>query len=423
MEMKIKDIVKKYELDKKVSIVAVSGGVDSMVLLELLQKSLPSNRLVVAHFNHGIRKDSILDEKLVKTVSEKIGLEFVSSAADGKKKDEATLRKIRYDWLRKVRDQEGADYIITAHHLDDQLETILLKLVRGSGPLQMWGMRELSGNIMRPLLGISKQEIISYAKEYHLKYRDDQSNKDIGYARNRIRRNVIPELEKINSSVKKTLAPNIKLAEELRSYISSEVVKLEKKARLDNKLRLASLEKTNPFLAKELIRQVLGDQLGSPKEIYSKNVDEIFALLDKSGTKRTSISGLLITKDYEWLTFGSEEANDIEEIRFLLEKELIFNGFKLRAHLGVADTTLKNILLPIEFSDNLKVRVWKKGDKIKTASGTKKLQDIFVDAKISQDERRRWPVVTRLNQIIWVPRLAASHDAGRSKKNLIIEVE
>lgn len=423
MEVQIKDKVKKYGLNKKISIVAVSGGVDSMVLLELLRKLLPSNRLIVAHLNHHIRNDSSLDEKLVKRVSEKLGLEFVSIAADGKKRDEASLREIRYDWLRKVRVQKGADYIITAHHLDDQLETMLLKLVRGSGPLEMWGMRELSGNILRPLLHISKQELTSYAKGHNLKYRHDQSNEDITYARNRIRKNVIPELEKINLSVKKTLVPNIKIAEELMSYVSSEVAKLEKRARLGSKLKLEVLKKADPFLVKELIRQVLGDQLGSTKEIYSKNIDEIFALLDKQGTKRTKILGLLVTKDYEWLNFGSEEVHDTYEVSLLLDKEFVFNNFKLRAYLGVADTAVNNILLPTEFSDNLKVRVWKKGDKIKTASGTKKLQDIFVDAKISQDERRRWPVVICPNQILWVPRLAASHESGQSKKNLIIEVE
>ncbi|MBW6432128.1 tRNA lysidine(34) synthetase TilS, partial [Patescibacteria group bacterium] len=419
----IKNIVKKYRLDKKISIIAVSGGVDSMALLKSLYAELPSKCLVVAHFNHNVRNDSILDERLVKRTSRKLGLEFISSLADGKRSDEASLRKIRYDWLNEIKEQTGAEYIITAHHLDDQLETVLLKLVRGAGPLEMWGMRELSGCILRPLLSVSKEDIIDYAKEHHLLYRNDLSNKDVLYARNRIRLNVIPELEKINPLIKKTILPNIKLAGELRGYVDAEASKLEKIARHDNKLKLTVLKKADPFLVKVLIRRVLGDQLGSKREIYSKNIDQILSLLDKSGTKRTSIMGLLITKDYEWLAFGNDETSNAEETGLLLDKELTFYNFKFRTYLGVADATVNNILLPVEFSDNLKVRAWEKGDKIKTASGTKKLQDIFVDAKISQSDRKRWPLVIRGNQILWVPKLAASSDAGRSNKNLIIEVE
>ncbi len=174
-------------------VLAVSGGVDSMVLLDLLvrQKGL---ELVVAHFNHGIRDDAGEDEKLVTQTAKKLGLPIeVGRARLGKGASEAAAREARYKFLGKVRQKHRAAAIITAHHQDDLLETALLNILRGSGRRGLTAMQH-NPKIMRPLLNTPKADILAYAKRRKIKWREDETNKDLRYRRNYLRAKVLPRL-------------------------------------------------------------------------------------------------------------------------------------------------------------------------------------------------------------------------------------
>lgn len=185
-------------------IIAVSGGVDSMALLDLLvkqakslqlrAKSLTSLQLVVAHFDHGIRPDSHLDVHLVKDAAAKYGLQFESQKGElGPNASEATARRARYEFLEAVRQKYKANAIITAHHQDDLIETALLNIIRGT---KRKGLSAIAANarIVRPLLRTSKKEILDYARQHCLKWRDDPTNLDTKILRNYLRLKVIPKM-------------------------------------------------------------------------------------------------------------------------------------------------------------------------------------------------------------------------------------
>ncbi|HUD10734.1 MAG TPA: tRNA lysidine(34) synthetase TilS [Candidatus Saccharimonadales bacterium] len=174
-------------------IVAVSGGVDSVVLLDILSK-LPQLNLVIAHFDHGIRTDSVRDNKFVEELARQYGLEFFAEAGQlGSKASEAMAREKRYAFLRKIKQRSAADAIVTAHHQDDIIETVIINLLRGTGRRGLSSLQS-TDDIIRPLLHVPKSEILHYANEHHLKWREDNTNKDEKYFRNYIRHQIVPKL-------------------------------------------------------------------------------------------------------------------------------------------------------------------------------------------------------------------------------------
>lgn len=174
-------------------VVAVSGGVDSMVLLDLLTKQSKVD-LVVAHYEHGIRDDSDRDRQLVQQTANKLGLPFEFEHGNlGSDAGESLARSQRYAFLEKVRQKYAADAIITAHHQDDVLETAILNMIRGTGRLGLSSLRS-SGSILRPLLEFTKADIYDYAKANGIVWHEDSTNDSDDYLRNYIRHNVIAKL-------------------------------------------------------------------------------------------------------------------------------------------------------------------------------------------------------------------------------------
>jgi len=176
-------------------VLAVSGGVDSMVLLDLLrqQKRL---ELVVAHFDHGIRPESAEDRKLVQRIARSYGLPFVYAAGHlGPKAGEALAREARYAFLRSVREAQGARAIVTAHHQDDMLETAIMNLLRGTGRRGLSSLKS-HGDVLRPLLDWTKKDMLAYAEERDLVWAEDSTNSDERYLRNYIRHNILSRFTK-----------------------------------------------------------------------------------------------------------------------------------------------------------------------------------------------------------------------------------
>jgi tRNA(Ile)-lysidine synthase len=176
-------------------VVAVSGGVDSVVLLDVLAalaKRKTDIQLVVAHFDHGIREDSSQDKELVEQLALQYGLSFTSEEGRlGQAASEALAREKRYDFLHRVKQDSGASAIITAHHQDDAFETAILNLLRGTGRLGLSSLRS-SPDIIRPLLGVRKADLSAYAQAKQLMWREDSTNSDDKYARNYVRLSITP---------------------------------------------------------------------------------------------------------------------------------------------------------------------------------------------------------------------------------------
>ena len=206
-------------------IVAVSGGVDSVVLLDVLNKK-KELEVVVAHFDHGIREDSPHDRKFVQALAKKYGLAFEYAEGNlGPDVSEATAREARYTFLRAVKEKYEADAIIVAHHQDDLIETAMINLLRGTGRK---GLTSLSSGdeIVRPLLEYSKREITNYAKKHGLVWREDSTNKDVKYLRNYVRLVLLPKLsvaqrENLLRTIQAQRSVNAELDKVLAKFLSA----------------------------------------------------------------------------------------------------------------------------------------------------------------------------------------------------------
>lgn len=173
-------------------IVAVSGGIDSVVLLDILSKS--SDTLIIAHVDHGIRDDSARDAEFVRNLAASYGHKFeVIQLGLGGNASEEAARIARYDWLDTLRERYGASAVVTAHHQDDIIETIILNISRGTGWKGLCSLRSTSERY-RPLLDMSRQEIVEYAINHELKWREDSTNDDLRYARNYTRHGIAARL-------------------------------------------------------------------------------------------------------------------------------------------------------------------------------------------------------------------------------------
>lgn len=216
MKTKISALVK---LPAGKYIVAVSGGVDSVVLLDLLRSDNELS-LIVAHFDHGIRADSNLDAEFVKALAHRYELPFeLGKGKLGADTSEAEARKARYAFLRSVKEKYGADAIITAHHQDDLIETAVINLIRGTYRKGMSSLKS-TDEIKRPLLKIAKSQLVKYAQEHGLKWREDSTNTDTRYLRNYVRQVLIPNMEKMDSGWRRHLLKRINTAEKLNQDIN-----------------------------------------------------------------------------------------------------------------------------------------------------------------------------------------------------------
>ena len=176
-------------------IIAVSGGIDSIVLLDIARK-IPHVHLTVAHFDHGIRHDSAEDRVFVERAARVCGLPFVFSNGNlGAEASEEKARNARYVFLRKVQKQAGADGILTAHHMNDVLETATHNLLRGTGRKGMSSLKSIDG-IHRPLLHLPKNKLMEHAHSHGLEWREDSTNSDMRYRRNYIRHQLLPMMQK-----------------------------------------------------------------------------------------------------------------------------------------------------------------------------------------------------------------------------------
>lgn len=183
----------KIDVEPGKYIVAVSGGIDSIVLLDVLSKQAKLD-LVVAHFDHGIRKDSGLDRDFLETVAREKGLDFISEEGRlGPDTSEEAAREARYKFLKNVQKKHNAAAVITAHHQDDLVETAVLNLLRGTGRKGLISLRSRPG-ILRPFLDKPKKDLIKYAKSNNLSWREDPTNVDQRYYRNFIRHSILPGL-------------------------------------------------------------------------------------------------------------------------------------------------------------------------------------------------------------------------------------
>lgn len=234
-------------------VLAVSGGVDSMVLLDILAKK-PGVDLIVAHFNHGIRADASKDQELVRSTAKRLRLKYEAGYGRlGPKTSENAARQARYAFLETARQGHGAKAIITAHHQDDLIETAFINLLRGTGRR---GLVSISSNkaVIRPLLGVSKEAIVQYAKKHKLAWTDDPTNENTDYLRNYLRHKLLPGL---SAAQRENLISNIDKVAKIDTEFNHQIANL---SQYTKPIELIHREKFSilPYeLGNELIRRWL----------------------------------------------------------------------------------------------------------------------------------------------------------------------
>jgi len=231
MNFDILPLLQKYISPEEKYILACSTGPDSMFLLYKILETPYRKNVVVAYFNHKIRPEADEEEVFIKDIGEKERILVETKALDipflrknnPSQSLEELSREKRYAFFEELRKKYHGKYILTGHHLDDRIETFFFNLSRGSKLTGLINMTELSGNILRPLLHLQKQDIEEYLKENKLPYRQDTTNTDTAIARNKLRMEIVPEFEELNKNYKGNIEHLLAYFEELKNYIDNEV--------------------------------------------------------------------------------------------------------------------------------------------------------------------------------------------------------
>ena len=407
MEKRVLSFLKDNNINiNKPIVVAVSGGADSIALLNILY-NLKYN-IVIAHVNHHMRLQSEEEEQYIIKLANKLNIpyEILEYHFEGNDNFHNASHNARYKFFRSVCDKYNTNLIATAHHLDDQAETILMKLMEGSNLYGYGGISICNddGNyqIIRPLLCVSKKELYNYCDLYDLKYYEDSSNHEDHYLRNRLRHHIIPLLKnECNDFYSKILEYSIQLKEAFNYIRNESKIFLDK---YDNKIKLDEFKALDVALRKDIISLLL--------ERYNirKNNDIINDinnfLLDTNGTKSLILaSNNKLIRSYDYAFISTNKKQIIEEVTLNFDESIIYNNkYKFSITKNITSNGVKYIKLcynKLVFPIHIRPR--KNGDEIDSISGTKKLSRVFIDSKVSKEIRDLIPIITDDNDnILWV---------------------
>jgi len=405
------------ELTGKNLLLAISGGIDSMVLYDLLIKL--NYKLSLAHCNFKLRKEeSDLDEALIISEAKKNDSQLYLTKFDTKayaQKEKTSIqmaaRELRYAWFEELLQKGGYDYLLTAHHADDNVETFIINLSRGTGLDGLTGIPEKSRNIMRPLLPFSKDDILNYAKDSNVLWREDQSNEENKYLRNKVRNELVPLLKEMNPSFLDSFHATITNLQGTKQIVQDRMKQI-----LDTVTDPSEEDSILAFKVNALSK--LSEKPSYIYEIFNpygfKQIQDIISLLSgQSGKQVLSKTHRLIKhRDHLLLSRFQEKDNTSGELQVfehdqrieLKDVSIQFNTLSLNNLEPISPDPLtakfdKNLLtFPLE------VRKWKKGDYFYPIGmkGKKKLSKFFKDEKYSLLQKENiWLLCSGLD-VIWV---------------------
>jgi tRNA(Ile)-lysidine synthase len=376
--------------------VAVSGGVDSMTLLFLLSQEAKTTgfSLCALTCDHGLRgKAAKEDVKLVEKYCKQLGVPLIAFSTDcnklAKKQKcsvETAARNFRLECYEKVL-QKDADCIATAHHENDEAETVLFRLARGSALTGAKGMSEWDGKLIRPFLGYSKAELYEIARQNGVPYREDETNATEEYTRNKIRLNILPELEYAVPGAVKNLARFARLAKEDDEFLyrlSSTLIKEEK-----GNYRVQTSEE-KPLFTRACLTAM--KSLGIEKDYTAKHLESLYALQSlQTGSKITLPQGLTAVKEYNEIVFYGAEKTVDNGGRY----EVILSEEPFEDDHGVGKILRAD---KDKFPETAVIRTFQSGDEFrKFGGGNKSLKKYFIDEKIPLKERKKIPLIAEEN--------------------------
>ena len=408
---------KKYNLieDEDRVVVGFSGGPDSVFLIEMLKKlqTYINFRIYLVHINHLLRGDDAdADEKFSYDYAKENNFDIFVKKIPIKeiaKKNGKTLEEVgreeRYKFFNEIYNKVGGTKIATAHNKDDQIETFLFRMIRGSSLKGLEGIQTKKNNLIRPISEIYKKDIIEYLNKNKIQYKIDKTNFENEFTRNSIRLDLIPFIEnryntkfkeKIFSLMKEIRDNNEKNSFDILNYLDE-----------NKNISLGKLRNLRAFDIKNIITTFLNEK---NIKISRNKIEDICSLIKKNGTKKIDLdNGYRLVKDY--VSLYIEDKNKAQDeyqdgISFSVPNEIIFNNLKIKA--SIVENELKNwkgennFLLSISNGENIEVRYRRDGDKIFLGEEhSKKIKEIFINQKIPKDMRDKIPIFLYKDKIFW----------------------
>lgn len=395
-------------------LLAVSGGKDSVLMATLFAEC--GFKFAIAHCNFNLRGDeAIRDENLVRALSRRLKVPFYfksfdtkSVATEQKISIQMAARQLRYAFFRHLQISESFDKIAVAHHQNDAVETVLINLIRGTGIAGLHGIKTDHENIIRPLLCFTAEEIAHIVKENEIDFVEDSSNASNKYMRNKLRLDIIPQMEKLNPSLTQTFNKNIAYFSQLEELLNERVAHLKSTIIEEKggviKIKIADIVDLNP-------RQLLLFEILKP---YGYNATQVYNLIDclPQGSGKQFLSDTYVLNlDREYIQISAlENAEKINETKILSVGNYFFNEYQLKLkeiHEKPSILNNKNQiyieLKQLQFP--LKLRYWQQGDSFRPfgMKGYKKLSDYFINQKIPLQQKSKIPILVNGNdEIIWV---------------------
>ena len=413
----ILNINKKYNLIENNDniVVGFSGGPDSVFLVEMLKKlqCFFNFKIYLVHINHLLRgEDADSDENFSFEYAKKNNLEIFIKRIPVKeiakeigKTLEEVGREERYKFFSEIYEKVGANKIATAHNKDDQIETFLFRLTRGTSLQGLEGIKTKNNNIIRPISEIYKKDILEYLNKNEIQYKIDKTNFENEFTRNSIRLDLIPFIEeRYNIKFKDKI---FSLIEEIRENNQNNSLNLSDYTDSKNRILLEKIKFLSNFDRKNLLGLFLNEK---NIEVNRNKIDEINSLIKSNGTKKIDLNKTYrIVKNYTHLYIEEKrEDNTINNstIQLKIPSEQVFNNFKISIEIA------KNLDIPKEknqylldtlYNDIIEVRYRKEGDRIfLDENHSKKIKEIFIEHKIPKDIRDRIPIFLYNNNIFWI---------------------
>ncbi|HEX2969300.1 MAG TPA: tRNA lysidine(34) synthetase TilS [Bacteroidales bacterium] len=392
-------------------LLAVSGGIDSMVMAHIFLH-LPY-KTAIAHCNFSLRdKDSDLDEELVENFASLNNIPFHKKRFDTKSYShekgisvQMAARELRYSWFSALAQEHGYDHISVAHNLNDNAETMIINLVRGTGLAGLSGMKPSTGKIIRPLLFISREEITEYCISNRIAYREDRSNSEVKYTRNKIRHKVIPVLQQINPAVLNTFTESAERFLELNEIVLEYIDDLRKTISYGrNETIVCDIAKLKEH---EKNKTVLFE-LFKPFGLNSMQVKDVINLLDgTSGSVILTPTHRILRDRSEIIITGTCKAaipemtiTDIKEFPSFINAYYSNKpeDYRIPADPLIASLDFDKIMFP------LIIRKWRGGDYFHPfgMNHKKKLSDYFIDLKYPLSEKEKKIVLESEGKIVWI---------------------
>lgn len=406
-------------------LLAISGGIDSMVLLDLFRNS--TVKFQVAHCNFQLRgEDAVGDEQFVKEYCQHNKIPFYTIRFDveayqktGNYSVEMACRNLRYNWFDELMDKNELDYLVTAHHLDDNVETFLINLSRGTGLKGLTGMQLFNGKIFRPLLEFTKDDLLSYAKENNINWREDYTNKTDDYTRNKIRHHILPVLKEIHPLFNDNFLKTLSYLNDNNMIIQDRIIEIKNKLFIGN----------NPskILIKDLlVLHPLETYLYYLFEKYGFNsTKELIKFLDSKVGSEIKSEGYRLVKDRDYILLQPIEPITENEIP-ILGDFIKINSLNLKFEKSKSQNDKATEIIDYEsISFPLKLRKVIDGDYFYPIGmkGQKKLISKFMkDLKLSKLEKEQvWLLCDKEDKIIWIVnyRLDERFKITKTSKNFL----